>query len=203
MVWSTPDMELPRGVSASPEISATSYHNLSNKTAPSLISHYEAAFSTAYRNSSINNNNNTPPPLSSPSYMRSTSDIGRYNSATPTNDTLEPPPFHISTSPDSTTNSVTDPTYSTTAGSTFDTSVPSYLGNTTCIAPPATTMSFYNAASSILSNQHLATDYSQFGYASPSNYFYSSGYPSIGSGYNSYPGMTNSGAMTGNFSSLL
>nr|ACM62735.1 Hox9-14C homeodomain transcription factor protein [Clytia hemisphaerica] len=196
MVWSAPDMDLPRGLTASPEMNGSSYHTMSSKTAPSLISHYEAAFSTPYRPQGLNNNN-TPPPLSSPSYLRN--DANRYGSAgTPTTDSLEQSAFSHISSPDTTANSppMTDPTYSTTAGSTFDTSVQSYLANTSLANPPSTSaMSFYNTPTSLLSNQHLSTDYSQFGYASPSNYFYSSGYPSIGSGYNTYPGMTNTGPL--------
>ena len=206
MVWTSPEMELPRGMTASPEITSTSYHNLSNKAAPSLISHYEAAFSSAYRTQTINNNNNTPPPLSSPSYLRGDAASSRYSTGTPTTDSLDHQgsTFHNISSPEAVTaaNSPTgDPTYRTVGSTFIDTSVQSYLGNTTCIAPPATTMSFYNTASSMLSNpQHLpANDYSQFGYPSAScgNYFYSSGYPSLGSGYNAYPGMTNSGPLAG------
>lgn len=208
MVWTSPEMDLPRGMTASPEITSSSYHNLSNKAAPSLISHYEAAFSTAYRTQSINNNNNnnTPPPLSSPSYLRGDVVSSRYSTGTPTTDSLDHQgsTFHNISSPEAVTaaNSPTgDPTYSTVGSTFIDTSAQSYLGNTTCIAPPATTMSFYNTASSMLSNpQHLpSNDYSQFGYPSAScgNYFYSSGYPSLASGYNAYPGMTNSGPLAG------
>ena len=231
MVWSAaPEIELPRGMTTSPEmnsVSSSSYHNLSNKGAPSLISHYEAAFSSAYRGSPsitsnfINNNNNNnaspPPPLSSPPYLRG--DVqSRYGSSGGTPPTpgaaLEQQQFHSIGSPDNHNSPVgtvanspgsIDPiAYSS---SNYDaSSVQSYLGNTTCMAPPSTTMSFYNsAASSMLSNppQHLspAADYSQFGYTSPpscGNYFYSSGYPPIGSGYNTYPGMTNSGPLAGN-----
>lgn len=189
MVWSSPDMEIPRGLGASPEISSSHYQALSNKTAPSLISHYDTAFTSAYRIP----NGNSPSALSSPSYMRG--EATRY--PTTTIGLSNAPSFHNSSPEPAAANTPTDPIYSTTAGSTFDSPVPSYIGNQ-ALTPPATTMSFYNPASAVISNQHLG-DYAQLGYASSPavpNYFYTSGYPPLSSGYNNYPGMPNS-AMAG------
>lgn len=189
MVWSAPDMEISRGLGASPEISSGNYHTLSNKTAPALISHYDTAFTpSSYRIP----NGNSPSALSSPSYMRT--EVTRYPSTPSTGGLSDAPSFHNSSPEPSAANTPTDPIYSTTTGSTFDSPVPSYIGNQ-ALSPPATTMSFYNPATAVISNQHLG-DYTQLGYAtSPGvpNYFYTSGYASIGSGYNNYPGMPNSG----------
>ena len=94
MVWSSPDMDLPGGgISASPEMAPSSYHNLANKGVPTLISHYEAAFTAPYRQQSLNNNNSTPPPLTSPSYIRS--EPSRFNSTASTIDPLDQASFNI------------------------------------------------------------------------------------------------------------
>ncbi|XP_057307327.1 homeobox protein Hox-B7-B-like [Hydractinia symbiolongicarpus] len=182
MVWSSPDMELPRGLGASPEMTGSSYHTLmSQKSTPSILSQYETAFSAGYRIPG----SNSSPALSSPSYMRPEIRYGQSPvGGAPIADHSS---FNIS-SPEPSTNSPTDTTYST-PGSTFEATVPSYLGNPSL--PPSTTLSsFYNPANMA---SHM-TDYTQWGYGSTTpgaNYLYGYGSPSLSS-YN-YQGIGNAG----------
>ena len=162
----------------------TAYHSLmSNKTTPSILSQYDSSFTGGCRLPI------TGSALTSPSYMRPEIRYGQSPLGTASTGINEPSSFHLS-SPEPTTNTQADTSYSTTTGSSFEGSLPSYLGGVAVPSPVTTMSGFYNTALSNMSS-HM-TDYSQWGYGNTqvsANYIYGYGSPSISSGY-SYPGMS-------------